>query len=423
MLPEDPPKVPTPNTASSADAPSPPKPDDIRIDGKIGTDPEELKHWADHVVAGKPIEHMEIADLRALIEAVQAHPEARLTTPWPRDTSPPQDHREHGPTCMHICGGIVRSRGHRLMDVRIAVDVNSVFTASVIFVATHFGAPASFRGSVFNAGATFADARFARDADFESVTFLDHATFMRSRFHREARFDGTRFQASVSYYAAQFEGVASFPQSSFCGHAYFNNACFFGPTRWNDARFDQDCDFIRVALHDDIDFRHAHFNAGICLALSTCHRSVLLSGVEFRGGAGFQGVIIFGDLCCDSTRFGDLTFFSSTRISGKARFEGAAFMGDAEFQQTHFGSHTSFERATFASDARFWGTEFAADARFDGATFSGNRTQFLGARFRGHASFDLARFADASFSHSTFDAGRSFANATATAGTLPTTEP
>ena len=72
---------------------------------EIGDDPAELADIAERVVRGETIRNARIKSLRKLIEAVQAHPNAKLAPERyqrPADWSPPDNESEDALTHLII---------------------------------------------------------------------------------------------------------------------------------------------------------------------------------------------------------------------------------------------------------------------------------------------------------------------------------
>lgn len=229
---------------------SAPKLDDIRIDGRIGTDPEELKHWAAHVVAGNPIEHMEIADLRALIEAVQKHPGAKLA---------PADAMPGVATAIVIREGRVRVCDCGSLDIQAGLFVTTMFQGNTSFQSAFFGQAVSFLGSVFKGPVSFTAATFLADANFESVVFGERCTFDFATFRAESSYVWARFGAGVSFEQATFRGRFSFDLAGVLGWCFFDRSEFCGPSTFEAARFHSGASFDGVSFRSEAVFSEAVF--------------------------------------------------------------------------------------------------------------------------------------------------------------------
>ena len=305
--------------------------DDVKIVGRIGTDPEELKRWADAVVdRGETIEDMEIEDLRALIEAVQSYPNAKLAPPWkPGDPTLSRENRKEL-TVLRISGGRVHLKASRTRPEPLAIRVT--FHARCLF---------------------------AGDARFEGAAFAGDARFEGAAFAGDARFERAAFAGNAWFADATFAGDAIFVDATFAGNAWFERAAFAGDAGFADATFAGDTGFVAATFARDARF----------------------DGARFAGNASFFGATFF------FTRFASATFI------GHAEFEGVAFTAEAWFADATFAQGARFDGTAFAGDTWFARATFAGDmwfggARFEGATFAG-RAEFQGARINGACSGDL----------------------------------
>lgn len=294
---------------------SAPKLDDIRIDGRIGTDPEELKHWAAHVVAGNPIEHMEIADLRALIEAVQEHPEARLVPE--RGES---DEEIDELTRLEISGGRVLSVECQGLQIRVSLVAETAFAQRAHFAHASFLGGASFENAVFQELAWFEGAHFESEAIFRMASFERDARFV------EAVFDGSRItrqrplkkkrrassrgqRESATFDAATFKGPASFRESVFLGQASFVDTIFMSAALFGRALFRENPWFSHTTFADN----------------------ALFAGAAFGNGAQFE----------------------DSNIAGPLTFDHAVFEGPVSFERSVLGGETSFAGTVVASEVSF----------------------------------------------------------------------
>lgn len=238
---------------------STPKPDEIRIDGKIGTDPEELKRWANHVVAGKPIEHMEIADLRALIEAVQAHPEAKLA-PMRGEGASQENEQECGPVaCLDVRVGRVLRSDLSGLCIRIRLTIATTLHADASFAGATFEDRASLDGTTFRHWAWFDGAAFKAFVSFSRATFSAGISFDGTLFENSVYFDSATFANTSSFEGAQFWGMASFTHTFFATQASFKLATFIGPTLFDYATFTRKATFEGVSFSNLASFRGTLF--------------------------------------------------------------------------------------------------------------------------------------------------------------------
>ena len=347
--------------------------DEIRIDGKIGTDPEELKRWAAHVVAGKPIEHMEIADLRALIEAIQAHPAATLAPPMTRDAPIAQWHGQNH-TVLDVRGGRVLKCACQELNVRVVLRIRTTFAMTVELDRSVFSARASFHGTRFEQTATFYFATFAHNASFDDTIFANGALFHDSRFDDDGGFRNACFGSVARFCGAHFAGIADFDRTRFAFIADFRKACFKTVVSFSESAF---------TLPGEVSFVETQF-AG----WTQFERARVSAGANF-GGAIFEGGVSF-----EHTTFGDGALFREALFSVRTRFGLASFAGSA-----------AFESASFAGPALFFGTRFGGRSVFDGARFEGPAL-FSCSTFGGTASFASVSFADIAIFGNATDAER-----------------
>ncbi len=214
MLPEDGSHKATPDPTTSAPGAkrlsrSPAKLEDIRIDGRIGTDPEELKRWADHVVAGRPIQFMEIMDLRALIEAVQAHPDARLAPVPPSGNKASIGEESTDLTELGVLACRVMSCKCQSLAVRLRFRASSTtFHREAHFVCTSFLARASFDCVLFSGRALFPRAAFVRESRFTKATFERGTSFRGAEFADRVWFDNAVFRSDAQFTGTTFDREA-----------------------------------------------------------------------------------------------------------------------------------------------------------------------------------------------------------------------
>ncbi len=283
--------------------------EEVRIHGEIGDDPKELAAVADAVVRGCSICYARITSLRALIEAVQQHPDAKLTPPNEErgdDWEPPSDEREHYSTTgsdgspdalthLRIYAGEILDADCQSLDIRVTFGLK-----------TRFATDATFHETRFDGAASFNDTRFDGGASFSRTHFSGVATFYETHFARDAWFDQTHFAGETGFYGMHFAGDAWFRVSHFAGDAWFGETHFTGDA-W------------------------------------------------------------FGE-----THFAGYTSFYETHFAGDAWFDGAHFAGPAQFDETHFAGEARFDGTRFAGevsgDLRPWylrTSDFGEQARRD----------------------------------------------------------
>jgi hypothetical protein len=210
----------------------------ITVYGKIGTDPDHLRQVAEAIVdREEAIEDMEVENLRALIDAVQAHPRARLASDR-KEGEParsPKDCEQY--TTLRIVRGAIRTE-----DCDIPIRVNLLFDRAA------FQGDAWFGGAAFQGGARFDRAAFQGDAWFD-----------RAAFQGDARFGGAAFQGNAWFDRAAFQGDAWFDRAAFQGGARFGGAAFQGGARFDGAAFQGDAWFDRAAFQGGARFDRAAF--------------------------------------------------------------------------------------------------------------------------------------------------------------------
>lgn len=137
---------------------------------KIGTGQQELRTLADAVVHGASIAHAEIADLRALIEAVQSHSDVNLAPSKGDDKKADRD--QHAPTSLAIHGGRVAPCDRSRLDIRVTLSASASFSPRASFRAASFSSGAYFGAASFAGGADFRKASYSGDVDFTPTSFV-----------------------------------------------------------------------------------------------------------------------------------------------------------------------------------------------------------------------------------------------------------
>ena len=178
---------------------------------KIGTDEKELRDLADAIARGASIAHAEIADLCALIEAVQSH--SNVTLRPPKDVDATGDASEGTPTALVIHGGQVVTCHCSNLDIRVALTA-----------ATFFGKEARFDGATFGVLAHFIEATFGERANFIEAIFGEGADFGRTTFGERARFARAIFGVGADFRRATFGDQADFTRATFGDRTSFGVA-------------------------------------------------------------------------------------------------------------------------------------------------------------------------------------------------------
>ena len=125
-------------------------PEQVSCSREIGDDPAELAAVAAEVVAGKPIVNARIKNLRALIEAVQQHPGAKLAPPSEeRDEKwrPLYSGSEDVLTTLEITGGEILEADCDSLDCRIGLVISASFADYARFSQASFADAAWFEGA------------------------------------------------------------------------------------------------------------------------------------------------------------------------------------------------------------------------------------------------------------------------------------
>ncbi len=168
----------------------------------------EYPRLADAIVRGEEaVEFCIIEDLRALIEAVQAHPDAVL-------------HRSGEPVKNDFISGegVFDQNGKKIGDGRGATRV--ALRGCLIATADLSGLDITCT--------LMCRSRFAGFAWFENARFAGDAWFENARFAGGAWFDDARFGGGAGFSGARFDGVAWFGDARFGGGAWFGGARFRG---------------------------------------------------------------------------------------------------------------------------------------------------------------------------------------------------
>jgi len=300
--------------------------EEVRIDGEIGSDPDELKAIADAIVRGCSIRYARITALRALIEAVQYHDGGTFAPPaddrgdnW----KPPKDDSPDALTHLAIYGGEIDDDGdYRELDIRVSLTLR-----------THFSGIAGFDRARFGGVAGFNWASFGGVARFNKARFCGVAWFLGASFGRGVRFDSARFDGDAWFLGASFDGEAGFNVASFGGDAGFSDASFGG-----DAKF-QFAHFSGVAKFDDSKLAGANFS-GTDLTGASFHRADV-SGININGAKLIGARGLFGkgraiartkpieEYAAQTAIYGwqdDLATWERLRIIGSLRLFGVSYL-------------------------------------------------------------------------------------------------
>lgn len=238
---------------------------------KIGTDEEELLTLADAVVGGAWIAHAEIADLRALIKAVQSRAEDNI--PASKDDVR-VDADQDVPTLLVIHGGRIESCECARLDIRVTLTASTSFSGDAKFWNASFSGDADFARASFSGNAGFGSANFSGDASFRDARF-GVANFGRAHFSGVANFAIARFSVSAEFWEARF-CIAHFDSARFCGRATFRDASFSGEAYFEKASFSGDAYFQEASFFGKANFRNAILSANINLTKASFVGEVVL---------------------------------------------------------------------------------------------------------------------------------------------------
>ncbi len=237
---------------------------------KIGTDEGELRTLADAIVRGASIAHAEIANLRAVIEAVQSHP--KVTVRPPKDADPSSEaNKEVKPTELVIYGGHVESCDCYNYDIRLTLDAKTLFGERANFYRAFFGDETSFSYSTFGGWASFDGATFGDRVSFTDAIFGSQASFGEAIFGDEARFDWADFGNEAIFTDATFGHEAcfawttfgkqsNFDIANFGNHASFRIATLGDRTSFDGATFGEKADFYRATFGDRVSLVDCNLN-------------------------------------------------------------------------------------------------------------------------------------------------------------------
>ncbi len=258
----------------------------------------EYPRLADAIVRGEAVEFCIIEDLRALIVAVQAHPDALLH----RISEPDKDgfiHSEgvfdqrgekigdeHEATQITLLGCLIETANSSGLDITCTLVSRSRFGGEAGFDGACFGGLAEFDHARFGEGTGFRGARFGWDAWFGDARFDGDARFSGARFGRDAWFGEARFGGHARFGGARFGRIAGFDHARFDGHARLGGARFDGYARFVGARFGGNTWFDDTVLLTGARFSEAILNARAAFTGDARHidaRGIVLESVYPKG--------------------------------------------------------------------------------------------------------------------------------------------
>jgi len=335
----------------------------------------EYPELADAIVRGASIAYCIIEDLRALIETVQAHPDALLH----RIGEPNKDgfvrssrafdrhgnwHFGHA-TLLKLHGCLIESCAASKLEITCSLSIQSRFYGKAEFKEARFG------------GITgFGRARFGRIAEFHEAHFCKTVGFGLARFDWEAKFTNSRF---IDY--------AGFHDARFAGDAGFNGACFAGEVWFSGARFEAKAEFDKACFTSITEFSRARFGEDARFYRTRFDGFTHFASAGFVAAAEFGGSLFACDAWFYGARIGGRANFGDSRFNGLARFEGAVFGNHVFFRKARF-KEAWFNDARFGGKAQFDDARFGGKAQFDDVRFGGD-INFVGVHVRHHAELDL----------------------------------
>ncbi|MEO0511387.1 MAG: potassium channel family protein [Planctomycetota bacterium] len=329
----------------------------------IGTDADELKALADAIVRGATIWRAEIEDLRALVEAVQAHPDAVLQDWVKEEAARPggkgtyERIRVIGVTRPGVGGGC-ESVASEDLDVSVAHwDSRSSSAATRLRLRSCVVKLAWMSGLKIRCSLEVV-AWFVH-ASFEETVCGDGASFFLSNFATHASFHRAKFGDHAWFQEVVFAGQAYFRRAEFGDRAYFSSAVFGGP-----AFFD------RTVFGERGNFRQSTFCANAYFESAVVGDEMSFSGSEFRG-----------KLSLGRSEFGNRYPLRSARLRGEIDFVGTELDHGLSLRYAELGgilklTHATLRRGLAARDAKGPGLQMGPDARvainnlllLDGAT-------------------------------------------------------
>lgn len=194
----------------------------------------------DAVRFGRPLKGVQIADLRALLEALDRDLPCKPV---------------RFVDCRILAADVLGLRIGRPIEFR-----STVFARPASFACVLFEQPVEFVGCTFRQDGIFASAQFQAGARFTGTAFLGNTSFQSTVFSHDADFEWTKFHEPVPFDFAQFSGSANFHE------ARFNEAATFGMARFHGA-----ARFLGAVFGGLTNFQSATFETGSRLNLSNVH--------------------------------------------------------------------------------------------------------------------------------------------------------
>lgn len=305
--------------------------------------------------------HVIVEDLQALINAVQAHRDARLAR---------VELDENFDLVEGVWGSLRVRRRWVELNGKEKPDVHPtrlVLWRCVVERARlmNFDIACTLEVSAYFAGiAAFNGARFNTFTDFSNTHFINYSQFHGARFASIARFTGARFAKDATFTTARFADGAYFEHTIFTANAQFGGASFADEATFTRSEFAESTSFERVR------FASVAFFGSV-----TFKQEILFDAAHFRGEAGFNRTV-----------FATVAGFDRVHFARLVQFDGAWFGGQTNFHHTEFDQDVSFVVSVQSVGEVTSGLKSYQSARI---TQSG-RVEFLCARFRRSVSFDGA---------------------------------
>jgi len=278
----------------------------LLIYGEISADPTELRELADAIIRGASIANARIENVRAVIDALHEHQDSIRSPSRAKDDLTPATQAPERAAQLTIRGGEILHCDCRSLEIRVIIDIASMFTMPALFddavfesdasfSKSCFGHSAVFGGVVFEAKATFRQTHFMADSSFYNATFGHEAQFSRANFEGNAMFTCATFENDASFGHAEFASSAWFEEARFEGYAWFSGANFAGDTSFATVVFAmntsfQDVYFAQVAIFNsaifcrDVRFSFATFAGHLIINEATCAETFEFSHTHFKAG-------------------------------------------------------------------------------------------------------------------------------------------
>ncbi len=258
---------------------------------------------------------MRVESLRALVQAIQAHPNVTLAPASTDDSPAVSSDSLSRVTRLHISNGYVMGCSLADLNVRITITLQTHLCGG-LFEGTTFSSLIGFGGSVFDGWTSFKRAHFAAEAWFDGADFCQEALFDGAIFKEVAHFEGTRFDGEANFGGVRFESGALFEQAvfkktayfrkaGFCRNASFKRARFISKASFCDVHFDGVAWFESSFFADEAYFDSAHFWDDAVFAFAHFSDDLYLQAAIFERKALFGRVIVGHEALLHDAAFED----------------------------------------------------------------------------------------------------------------------